>query len=102
MKYFPILQELFESDTIIFLLIGLAISIFTLAKLLSNRKKNVIALACSFGVYIICELFSIIHTNFMLELILLFFGTLSIGCMIGYGIMLLIQMFRRKNRQISY
>ncbi len=28
MRYFPILQELFESDTVIFLVIGIAVSVF--------------------------------------------------------------------------
>ena len=83
MQYLPILQELFESDTIIFLVIGIVIA--GIAGLwLKNRKKCVIGAALSLALYVICELASNIHTNFLLEMVLLFAGTAAIGGCIGF------------------
>ena len=42
-----------------------------------------IGFALSFALYVICELLSIEHTNYMLELILLFLGTMAIGGISG-------------------
>lgn len=83
MKYLPILQELFESDTIIFLIIGVAIAV-TIGLRLNNQKKCMVGGVLSLAIYIICELASNIHTNFMLEIILLFIGTVAIGGFIGF------------------
>ena len=83
MKYLPILQELFESDTIIFLIIGIVIALIA-GLWLKNRKRCVIGAALSLALYVICELASNIHTNFLLEIVLLFAGTAAIGCFIGF------------------
>ena len=82
MKYLPILQELFESDTILFLIIGIVIAVIA-GLWLKNRKKCVIGAVLSFALYLICELISNIHTNFLLEIVLLFVGTAAIGGCIG-------------------
>lgn len=89
MKYLPILQELFESDTLIFLLIGIIIAVIVGLRL-KNHKKCIMAVLISVVIYGICESVSNIHTNFMLELILLFIGTVAIGCCVGFIICLLI------------
>lgn len=83
MRYLPILQELLESDTIIFMIIGTVIAVFV-GLWLKNPKKNIAAIIISVITYVICELASNIHTNFMLELILLFIGTVAIGCCLGF------------------
>ena len=83
MKYLPILQELFESDTVIFMIIGIAVAVI-IGLRLKHQKKYIMAIIISIVTYAICELASNIHTNFMLELILLFLGTVSIGCCIGF------------------
>lgn len=89
MKYLPILQELFESDTIIFMIIGIVIAVI-IGLQLKQQKKYILAIIISIVTYAICELVSNIHTNFMLELILLFIGTVSIGCCIGFIISILL------------
>ena len=93
MKYFPILQELFESDTVLFLVIGAAVALAA-GLWLKQRKKCVLGLVISVAVYLACELLSNVHTNFMLELLLLFVGTAAIGCCIGFLLGLLIGLIR--------
>lgn len=83
MKYLPILQELFESDTYIFLLIGLIMSIIIGLQIKEKRKK-VICIFANLIIYGICEIFSNIPTNYMFELLLLFIGTISIGSFLGF------------------
>ena len=83
MKYLPIFQELFESDSIIFMLIGLVLSLFIGIKI-NDMKKIMISLFSSFVLYAVCELASNIRTNFMIEIILLFVGTIAIGGIIGF------------------
>lgn len=94
MRYLPILQELFESDTIIFMIIGTVIAVFV-GLWLKNSKKNIAAIIISVITYVICELASNIHTNFMLELILLFIGTVAIGCCLGFIISMIINFMGR-------
>lgn len=83
MKYLPIFQELFESNSIIFMLIGLILAVFIGIKM-SDSRKTIISLVSSFSLYAVCELVSNIHTNYLLELILLFVGTVAIGGIIGF------------------
>ena len=87
MKYFQILDELFTSNSIIFLLIGLAVSIMIGVRM-KNVKKILIALSVSFGVYAVCEAISNVHTSYFAEIILLIVGTASIGGMAGFLISL--------------
>lgn len=83
MKYLPVFQELFESDSIIFMLIGLVLSI-AVGTSLNNARKNITGLIACLVLYILCELASNIHTNYLLELILLFAGTAAIGGILGF------------------
>ena len=83
MKYLPVFQELFESDSIIFMLIGLILAVIIGIKM-NDIRKNIISLVSSFALYAVCELLSNIHTNFLIELILLFIGTVAIGGIIGF------------------
>ncbi len=96
MRYFPILQELFESDTVIFLVIGIAVSVFAGLRL-KNHRKYIIGTILNAAVYAICELLSNIHTNFMLELILLFVGTIAIGWCVGFIICALFRLLKTFN-----
>lgn len=98
MKYLPILQELFESDTIVFLVIGMLIAI-AIELRLKNPKKYIFGIVISAATYLICESVSNIHTNFMLEIILLFVGTVAIGCCTGMIICFLIQLFANRNKE---
>jgi hypothetical protein len=94
MKYMPILQELFESDTVIILIVGIVIAVI-MGLFLKKQKKLLFALITATVVYAICELISNIHTNFMMEIVLLFVGTVALGCCIGFLVSLLIRMLRR-------
>jgi hypothetical protein len=97
MKYIPILQELFESDTVIFLIVGIVIAVI-MGLFLKKQKYLKVALITSVVVYAICELLSNIHTNFMLEIILVFVGTVALGCCIGFLVSILIGMLRREKQ----
>ena len=83
MRWFPILDELFTSDSIIFMIIGVIIAIFFSIKMKGPRER-LIGLAVSILIYACCELLSNVHTTYMLELILLFAGTVAIGSLIGF------------------
>lgn len=61
MKYLPIFQELFESDSIIFMLIGLVLAVFIGIKM-NDIKKIIIGLVPSFALYAVCEVAFNIHT----------------------------------------
>ena len=98
MKYLPILQELFESDTFIFLIIGIAVALIVGLRI-KNHNKCIAAIGISVATYVICELVSNFNTNFMLELILLFVGTAAIGCCIGFIICLLIKLIKNQKKQ---
>lgn len=94
MKYLPILDELLSSDSIIFMIIGLALAVFIGIKM-KDAKKNLIGIIVSLIVYAICEVISNVHITFMVELLLLFGGTISIGCFVGFWIGLVVFKVRK-------
>jgi uncharacterized membrane protein YczE len=94
MNHLPILQELLESDTLFFLIVGISIAV-VMRMFLLNRKTELYALAVSAVVYAVCELLSNIHTNFMAEIILLFVGTVALGGCIGFLVSCFIGRVRR-------
>lgn len=89
MKYLPILQELFESDSFLFLIGGLLVSLI-LASRIKSRKILMISTGCSLLLYVLCEAASNFHTNYAMELLLLIIGTAAIGSAIGFAVMLII------------
>lgn len=95
MKYLPVFQELFESDSIIFMLIGLILAVIIGIKM-NDTRKNMISLVLSFALYVVCELISNMHTNYMIELILLFAGTVAIGGIIGFLIGIVVVKVRKR------
>lgn len=97
MKYLPILQELFESDTFVFMVVGIVIAVI-IGLRLKTQKKCIMAAVVSALTYAICETASNIHTNFMLEIILLAVGTAAIGCCIGFIICLVVRL-SAKNKE---
>ncbi len=94
MKYLPILDELFSSDSVIFLLIGLAIATVIGIKMKKTRK-NIIGVAVCLVVYGACEIVSQIRLNYLVAFIALFVGTIAIGGFIGFSIGLIVSKFRR-------
>ncbi len=95
MKYLPILQELFESDSIIFMLIGLILTALIGIKMNATRQ-TIVSLVLCFVLYVVCELVSNIHTNYMIEMILLFIGTIAIGGIIGFLVSTIIVKVRKQ------
>jgi ribose/xylose/arabinose/galactoside ABC-type transport system permease subunit len=97
-KYLPVLGELFTSDSVRLLIVGIVIAV-AVGFFLKTRKSFVISIAVSIAVYAVCELVSNIRTNFLVEIILVCVGTAAIGCVIGFAVGLLIRVLRgRKNR----
>ena len=85
MMFLPILGELFSSDSIIFMVIGLIAAIVISLKM-KDKRKILIGLILSVIVYACCEILSNFHTNYMMELLLLFIGTAAIGSFIEFFI----------------
>lgn len=94
MRYLPILEELFSSDSVIFMLIGLVIATI-IGIVMKSTKKNIIGLVICFAVYAISELISNIRSSYLLELILLFVGTFAIGGIIGFLIGIIVSKIRK-------
>lgn len=82
MRYFPILQELFESDTVIFLAIGFVVAV-TFGMRMKELKMIGFGMGILLVIYAICEWMSNMHTNFLIEILLLFLGTFSFGGFLG-------------------
>lgn len=95
MESFPVFQELFESNSIIFMPIGLVLSVFIGIKM-NDTRKNIISLVASLTLYVICESVSNMHTNYMIELILLFAGTIAVGGIIGFLISTVVVKVRKR------
>ena len=81
MRYLPILEELCSSDSVLFMAAGVIVA---LVISVCDTKRNLIGLIGSFVVYAICEVLSNFYTNYMLEIALLFAGTLALGAFIGF------------------
>jgi hypothetical protein len=94
MKYLPIFQELFGSDTVVFLLLGLA-GALVVSLALKKQKHLRYAFFGSLVVYAACEAGSNLHTNYGLEMLLLFLGTAALGCALGFCINRLFRLFVR-------
>lgn len=82
MRYLPILAELFDSDSVFFLMIGFVAAVI-IGAAAKKRKVAVFALIASAVVYGLCELFMNLGITFLSQLLLLIVGTAAIGCIIG-------------------
>ncbi len=97
MKYLNIIDELFSSDSGIFLLIGLLIALIIGLKI-TSAKKAIIGLVSSFLIYAFCEVILNIYQTYLLAFIMLFVGTIALGCLIGFLIALLAAKIRKKGK----
>lgn len=95
MRYLPILEELCSSDSVLFMVAGVIVALFISVKF-CDTKRNLLGLIGSFVVYAICEVLSNFHTNYMLEIALLFVGTLALGAFIGFLIGLIVTIVLKK------
>lgn len=96
MRYLPIFGELFESDSIIFMLIGLILTVI-IGIIMNDIMKGKIGLIISFVLYAGCELaINITTTNWVVQFILLFAGTIAIGGIIGFLISIIVVKKRKR------
>lgn len=84
MNFLPIIDELFSSDSIIYMIIGLIIAIVISCFKIRDKRKCLIGMLTGFIVYAVCEAALNIHINNALDLALLFIGTVAIGLFIGF------------------
>lgn len=94
MRYLPIMDELFSSDSIAFLLIGLVIALVIGIKL-KEVKKTTLGIVVSLIVYILSEVISNFCTAYLLEFVALFIGTVAIGCFLGFLVAVIISKLRK-------
>ena len=94
MRYLPIMDELFSSDSIAFLIIGLVIALVIGIKL-KEGKKITIGIVASFIVYLLSEVIANFCTAYLLEFVALFIGTVAIGCFIGFLVAVIVAKLRK-------
>lgn len=95
MKYLPILDELFSSNSIFVLFLSLAITLILSMKL-KDARKYLIGTVASFVVYAVCEALSNIRINNLMEIAVLFTGTIAMGSFAGFLIGLVISKIRKQ------
>lgn len=95
MKYLPILDEVVSSDSILFMIFGLIIALVIGLKMREQKKLQKLTLG-GFLLYIVCEILLNFRTNFFMEMIVLFVGTIAIGCTVGFLFGLLITNIRKR------
>lgn len=100
MRYLPILDELFHSNSFWLLLLGLAVSLAAGARIKRARSFGIAAM-CSAAVYLLCEVLSNLRTNFLLEILLVFIGTAAIGSALGFLTRLIAAMISSKSSEKS-
>lgn len=95
MSHFPILQEMFESDSVYFMVIGLILG-RVIGMKLKSPKRNLIAALISAAVYAVCEVLANTPANYMLAFVLLGVGTVAIGATVALLISAVIEKVRSK------
>ena len=98
MKYLSILEELFSSDSFFFALIGF-VAATVIGILMKSAMKNIIGFCAGLIVYVIAEIMSnIIKGSYLLDILLLFVGTIAIGGVMGFLVEFVISKIRNKER----
>lgn len=95
MSHFPILQEMFESDSVIFMVIGLILG-RTIGMKLKSPKNNLIGALISAAVYAVCEVVANTPTNYMMGFVTLGVGTVAVGATVALLISAVIEKVRCK------
>ena len=95
MKYLPIIEELFQSDSLYIFLIGAVAALFTgLIKL--SRKSRIILLCITAVIYVVCEAGMNISTKNSIGFPLFFIGTISLGAFAGFLVTAVFSIIRNK------
>lgn len=94
MAYLPILDELFSSDSVVFVIIGIVVAVFISIKIAENRKKF-IGMMVNFLIYVVCEAASNIHINYAIDLALLIIGAIAVGLFLGFLIGIVVSKIRK-------
>lgn len=95
MSHFPIWQELFESDSVIFMVIGLVLGRIIGMKL-KSPGSNLVGALISAAVYAGCEVLANMPANYMPAIVLLGVGTAAIGSCVALLISAVIEKVRSK------
>ncbi len=95
MSHFPILQEMFESDSVIFMVIGLILG-RTIGMKLKLPKANLIGALISAAVYAACEVLANHSAKYMMGFVALGVGTVAIGATVALLISAVIEKIRCK------
>lgn len=95
-----ILGELFESDLVIFVLIGFVASA-VIGLLIMRKKSLLIGAVISAAVYAVCEIMlsTYLVKAFLSQLLTMFFGTAAIGTALGFLIGFVIKLIREKTKK---
>ena len=94
MRYLPILDELFSSDSYLFGLIGLAAALL-LGIRMKKAGNSLTGLLICLAVYAACEAVSYFGTGYLTELAAMIVGTAAVGGIAGFLICFIISAVRK-------
>ena len=89
MSHFTILEELFSSDMILFLIAAAAAAAFASVRT-KDRRKDLLGIFICAAVYAASEFCCGLNTSYLIEMLLLFAGTTALGGVIGFAAGLLV------------
>lgn len=95
MSRFPILQEMLESNSVIFAVIGLILGRAVGMKL-KTPKRNLIGALISAVVYAVCEVLAQHPNSYAMGIALLGIGTVAVGATVALIISAVIEKVRSK------
>ena len=98
MSHFPILQEMLESNSVIFAVVGLILGRAVGMKL-RTPKRNLIAALISGAVYAVCEVLEQHPASYAMGIALLGVGTVAVGATVALIISAVIEKVRSKGEK---
>ncbi len=98
MSHFPILQEMLESNSVIFAVVGLILGRAVGMKL-KTPKRNLIAALISAVMYAVCEVLAQHPASYAMGIVLLGVGTVAVGATVALLISTVIEKVRSKGEK---
>lgn len=89
----PILQELFESDLVIFYAVGLAVA-FVSSRFLKTEKILGVGAGAAAGIYLVCEGIAVACSGYGVSIAVMVIGVLALGACLGFLIRLAISKYK--------